>query len=437
MFLLCTTGVVADIPLPSASQLEWQNYELGVIIHFDIATSMQYQGCWAGDHYVVPPPSVFNPTLLNTDQWLESAVAFGAKYAVMVVKHSCGFTLWPTNVSFPDFNFVYNYSVKASPFKGDIAASFVASSERYGVRYGFYDTIQVNAYLNAQDGYVINATMSPGQVNVTNEQYRQIVLAQLTELFTTYPNITEFWLDGAYTPEIKDDLEKVLKTYIPNAVVFNGYGVAGNPLRWIGDEAGYAQDPNWSTGCTTNQGDPDSSDWCPSEVDYTLQTGDTWFYDPTVGLRTLSELIHTYHTSVGRNGNMLLDMAITPEGILPPEAVTLYKQLGDFIRNCYGTPLAAVQGNSFSLTLNLPGGTLVDRVVLQEDLSHGQRVRVYSVWGTTRDGEDPVPISSGTSIGNKKIDLLGNAVNLTSLRLSIDGAVATPFIKNFAVYLCE
>ena len=42
----------------------------------------------------VPPASTFNPSNVSTDQWLESIVALGAKYAVYTAKHAYGFCTW-------------------------------------------------------------------------------------------------------------------------------------------------------------------------------------------------------------------------------------------------------------------------------------------------------------------------------------------------------
>ena len=43
-------------------------------------------------------PSVFNPTQLDTDNWVDSMVALGAKGAVLTAKHDSGHLLWPTSV---------------------------------------------------------------------------------------------------------------------------------------------------------------------------------------------------------------------------------------------------------------------------------------------------------------------------------------------------
>jgi alpha-L-fucosidase len=64
-------------------QLQWQAQELGVLIHFNIATYISNDGC---TDQVVPNISLFNPYLLNTDNWVQTMVNFGAQYAVLVAK---------------------------------------------------------------------------------------------------------------------------------------------------------------------------------------------------------------------------------------------------------------------------------------------------------------------------------------------------------------
>ncbi len=49
-----------------------------------------------------------------------------------------------------------------------------------------------------------------------------------------------------------------------------------------------------------------------------------------------------------------------------------------------------------------------------------------------------VNVATGTSVGNKKIDLFpGPVVNALAVRLSVTSAVDTPMLRNFAAFLCE
>lgn len=187
------------IALPTPDQLAFQDKEMGMLIHFNIATYLSIDGC-NGVPGLVPDPSLFDPTLLNTDQWLDTVVASGAAYATLVAKHNCGFTTWPSAVTFEtrDNNATsgYNYSVADSPVSGtDVVRLFADSAERARVGHGFYYSTIVNNFLNVQDS-VVNETWSAGEIRISNETYDDIVLAQLTELWTEYGTLTEVCFRG-------------------------------------------------------------------------------------------------------------------------------------------------------------------------------------------------------------------------------------------------
>ena len=85
----------ADIR-PTMEQIEWSDCEIGVMITYDLTVFRPpYE---IREHYGDPiPASVFNPTKLDTDQWMAASKSLGAKYAVLVAKHGTGFTLCPTS----------------------------------------------------------------------------------------------------------------------------------------------------------------------------------------------------------------------------------------------------------------------------------------------------------------------------------------------------
>ena len=66
------------------SQLQWQAQELGVLIHFNLETF----GSVRDASLNIPSPSRFDPYLLNTDNWVQTMVDFGAQDAVLVAKVS-------------------------------------------------------------------------------------------------------------------------------------------------------------------------------------------------------------------------------------------------------------------------------------------------------------------------------------------------------------
>lgn len=184
----------SKIALPTKQQLDFQDREMGVLIHFNMATYIDQDGCNSSPT-LVPERSLFDPEQLNTDQWMDAIKSFGGKYATLVAKHNCGFTTWPTKVSFKDLageTVDYNYTVAQSPVKGkDIIENFVESTTKYGIGHGFYYSVVVNNYLNVQLAHVRNETAVEGQVGISTEVYNEIVFQQLEELWGKYGNLSE------------------------------------------------------------------------------------------------------------------------------------------------------------------------------------------------------------------------------------------------------
>jgi hypothetical protein len=77
---------VTEVPFLAAEQLAWQAQELGVLIHFNMATFIDSDGCSA---QAVPNISLFTPDQLNTDNWVQTMLDYGAQYAVLVAKVRC------------------------------------------------------------------------------------------------------------------------------------------------------------------------------------------------------------------------------------------------------------------------------------------------------------------------------------------------------------
>jgi len=431
----------ASNPLPTQAQLEWSYEEQGVLVSWGMSTTLLTGIACPNKAY---PVNQFWPNETNFDQWMEAIVAFGAKYAVLTVQDGCGYILWKTNATFPSFNFNYTYGVgQPGAYPNDLFRGFVDACTRYGVKPGIYYGMGQNSWCNIRD-QAVTSNASAGQANLTLDQYKQVVFAQMTELLTAYGPIYEIWLDGGYFPDMADALAALFIQYQPQARVFNGFGITQNPIRWIGTEDGIAPDPNWSTGDTYGAGDPNSVYWNPAEIDFTLQAEDTWYWNPTMRLRTFNELWRVYHTSVGHNGNMFLDVAPDNQGLIPSDAFGMYKEIGNMIRGCYSTPIISGMTVGIQVVLPLPFPNYVDRFVIQEDQTYGQLVRNYTVEIMVSGSDNWLLASEGSSIGNKKIDLLNSTTAkmlVTSARLTLTNYIKgstspLPNIKNFALYFC-
>lgn len=142
----------------------------------------------------------------------------------------------------------------------------------------------------------------------------------------------------------------------------------------------------------------------------------------------------------------MLDLTPDRTGLIPPTYAARYKELGDFIRSCYGIPVLPTKRlisndslQHIQLFVSLP--VTVDRSVIQEDQTFGQVIRGYIIDVQLVNTTNPHPwlrVAKGTSIGNKKIDIWQMGPQLiNAVRLTITKTVDTPVLKAFTVHLCH
>ena len=124
---------------------------------------VEYDGC-NRNATLVPDITLFNPSILNTDNWVQTFVDVGAKYAILVAKHNCGFTTWPTEVQFQLTNnetIHYNYSISYSPKSGiDLVGSFMKSCQKAEIRTGVYYSVVWNNWLKRTEYSCSTRTIS-------------------------------------------------------------------------------------------------------------------------------------------------------------------------------------------------------------------------------------------------------------------------------------
>ena len=413
-----------QLPRPTSQQAAWQDMELGMFVHLDMVT-------FTGEPKPRQPadPNIYNPTRLDTDQWLETAKSFGAKYAVFVAKHCTGFLSWQSNA--------YDYGVKQSSWRGgrgDVVKDFLASCERYGIKPGLYASVTCNAYWTVDNPGIVNW----GQGGDANKQaaYARVCEAMFTELWSNYGELTEIWFDGGALPTDKGgpNIVPIQKKHQPKAVVFQG---PARSIRWIGNEQGVASYPCWATvsgdGDVSGGGDPDGDRWLPGECDVPLP-GHDWFWEPRqdAKIRPMESLMDMYYRSVGRNCNLLLNATPDKTGLIPAANVKHYADFGKEIRRRFANPLAETHGEGTNVELTLPRPSRIDHVVIMEDITQGERIRAYDVEGLV-GGERWQRLCEGRSVGHKRIERF-NPVEVAKVRLRITKAVGSPVVRNLAAF---
>jgi alpha-L-fucosidase len=419
--------------LPTPQQTEWANAEIGVIIHLDIDifAPEKYR---KGDKSTLPSLNVFDPSKLNTDQCVKTAKSAGAKYAVLVAKHGTGFALWPTKAN--------SYNVSNTPWQngnGDIVASFIKSCKKYGIKPGVYYSVNSNKYYEAENLKSDSA----------RKAYNKAVLEQEKELWTNYGKWFEIWFDGGTRAGITSRLAKMIKKYQPQAILFQGPFSNDNLIRWAGNERGEAPYPMWSRADTITQsqgkveikglhGDPNGSIWAPAESDFPSRKKSAWkggwFWraNRPQDVISLHKMVKRYYTTVGRNTNMLIGMAIDTSGQFPQKETHLFAQFGHIIKKRFGHDIAHASGKGKNLVLQLGDQPeKVNQIVLMEEIAKGERIRNYAV--QARLNGQWKTVCSGKSVGHKRIQTF-QPIRTKKLRLHISRASRKPIIKKFAAY---
>jgi alpha-L-fucosidase len=439
-------------PKPNKRQLAWQEAELGALFSYDLHVFDGQNYNQAANRITpVDDYQILNPEHLDTDQWIKAARDAGIKFAILTATHETGFALYQSDVN--------PYCMKALKFqegKGDIVRDFVNSCRKYGIKPGIYLGIRWNSLLGVHD-FKVNGE---GEFRETRQKwYNTMVEGMVKEICTNYGELFEIWFDGgADSPENgAPDVLPIVQQYQPNCLFYHNKQLA--EARWGGSESGTVNYPCWatfpyiSTGAGESahknialndfqllkEGDPDGKYWVPAMSDAPLRGYNgrhEWFWEPgdENHIFPLENLLDMYYKSVGRNSTLIIGLTPDADGLLPQADVDRLKEWGDEITRRFSTPLASTSGSGRKIVLKLNPSQKVNHIILQEDISLGERVRKYTIEGLYK-GKWKV-ICEGTCIGHKRIEKF-DEIEASQLRLVITEMRDNPVIKTFKAYYIQ
>lgn len=441
---------------PSKKQLDWQKMELTAFIHYGMNTFTD-RGWGSGTE----TPSQFTPTKVDVNQWVTTLKNAGFKLIILTVKHHDGFCLWHTKTT--------KHTVEYSPYQKDIAKEFADACRAQGMKVGFY--------------------LSPWDMNAESygkgEEYNDFFTEQLTELLTQYGTVDEIWLDGAKDEKYNKKQEYDFKRWMdlinklqPNCITAN----LGLDARWAGNEGGYAREAEWSAqaykpaaymdadynkkyGLKPTNEDLGSRNilkkvpalfWFPAEVDVSIRAPtsgaadgvwDQWFFHAgKQKVRTLNELLDIYYKSVGRNANLLLNFPVDRDGVIPSEDVNRINEFKNYLNTTFSTGFFKDKNTSWvnvnngkSKEYKLSSSKKINVLVIQEDISKGQRVEKFSIQyynsaDSTWKDVTLAQISKKTeTIGYKRI-IKFNTVTTDKIKITINETRLPANIASVNVY---
>lgn len=431
---------IALTPLPSIAQLQWQQSEFYLFMHFGPNTFTDKEWGLGKE-----PEDIFNPSALDCRQWCRVAKAAGAKGIIITAKHHDGFCLWPSQYS--------THTVKESKWrdgKGDVLLELSTACKEYGLKFGVY--------------------LSPWDRNhpaYGTPAYNDVYVNMMKEVIAKYGPLFEFWWDGANGegPNGKKQVydfvrfEKAVRKMAPNTLIFSDIGP---DIRWVGNENGVAGKTNWNlldtagftrgagapSTDTLNQGNRNGKNWIPAECDVSIRPG--WFYhnNEDSKVKTGSQLFDLYLKSVGRGANLLLNVPPDRSGLIsaPDSAALVNFRL--YREDSFKKDLlkhASVIHKSREYTSGNKKTELLTFMVLKEPVQLNCLVLKEAVqFGQAIENMDIVLSDHGTEVRKIKITTVGHkriltfpATQVSELSFIITSAKMKPRLEEVTGYMID
>jgi alpha-L-fucosidase len=495
--------------LPRPNQSTWMRIEWIFFLHYG---PNAFRGVEWGNGR--EDPSLFNPTAFDADQWVRAIQEAGGKMIVLVCKHHDGLCLWPSRYT--------KHSVASSPWrdgKGDVVRAVADAARKHGIKLGVYlspaDLYQLKTnptnpagyYGNGSDQILSTIPTDPasfqsdpvkgrtptegfGHYSYEVDDYNRYFLNQLYELLTEYGPVQEVWFDGANPdPSVRETYNypawyDLIRKLQPDAVIFG----KGPDARWVGTESGYGRTTEWSViPLPVPPGEfrwPDMTArdlgsraklvpgsclwWYPTETNVTILDRGQWFWGPGKKPRSVSQLVDIYYSSIGRNGNFILNLSPDTRGLVPDDQLGALSRMAQVVRETFATNLAeggqltadtANAANSPSLaldgsldtwweaapgqtggavTLTLPAPATFDVVSLQEALDYrSQRIESFAIetWNeSVWVAAELIASDETTTVGHKRLIRLKAPVTAGRVRIRITGSRLEPTLAEMGLF---
>uniref|UniRef100_A0A224YSS0 Putative alpha-L-fucosidase n=1 Tax=Rhipicephalus zambeziensis TaxID=60191 RepID=A0A224YSS0_9ACAR len=315
-------------PLPS-----WfDDAKIGVFIHWGVFSVPSFGSEWFWNNWQVGDPplvdfmrrnykpgfkyqdfaSQFTAEFFDPARWADIFAKSGAKYVVLTSKHHEGFTLWPSNVS-------WNWNAQdVGPHRDLVGALADAVRWRGGMRFGLYHSLMDwfhPLYLADKASNFSTALFPPAKT-----------LPELVEIVERYrPDIV--WSDGDWEASDAYWNSTSFLAWLYNESPVRSTVVVND--RW-GREALCKHGDFLTCKDRFNPGVLQRRKWenCLTIDKY------SWGYRRDANLseyHTVGELLDILASTVSCNGNLLINVGPTKEGVITPIYEERLAQLGQWL----------------------------------------------------------------------------------------------------------
>lgn len=290
--------------------------------------------------------TTFNPTKFAPEKWAKAAKEAGMKYVIFTTKHHDGFCMFDSKYT--------NYKVTDSecPF---------STNQRSNITKEIFDAFRseglwTGAYFSKPDWhspYYWDPKYPPRDRNVNYEpeanpekwnKFIEFTHNQILELLTDYGKIDILWLDGGWvakTPkeEIDSWYEKQLENksngYLKHRIVNQNIEMDSLVIKArqkqndliVVDRAVFGKNQNY---LTPENRVPDAT--LPYPWESCIISGGGWSHTKDAKYMSGYEGVQLLVDIVSKGGNLLLNIAPTPEGEWQDGAYELLEEYGNWMR---------------------------------------------------------------------------------------------------------
>ncbi len=285
--------------------------------------------------------TTFNPSDFNPEKWAKAAKAAGMKYLVFTTKHHDGFCMFDSKET------DYTITSPKTPFSSNPRSNVTKEIFNAFREEGF----MVGAYFSKPDWHcdyywwpyfppkTRNVTYDPAKYPERWNDFKDFTYRQIEELMSGYGKVDILWLDGGWVrPFSSIDTTVEWQRTIPYDQNIDMPRIAKmarkhQPGLLIVDRTVSGEFENYVTPEQTVPEKPLDHPW-----ESCITMGYSWSYIPTDEYKPTNELIHLLIKIVSRGGNLLLNIAPSPEGDWEDAAYQRLKEIGEWM-NVNGTAI--------------------------------------------------------------------------------------------------
>ncbi|MBT8397841.1 MAG: alpha-L-fucosidase [Gemmatimonadetes bacterium] len=341
-------------PLVQEKLEDWRDRKFGLLMHWGLYAQLGIVESWAlcsedqpfQDRGGVPYDEFkemyfglireFNPTRFDPEPWAEAAEKAGMKYVVFTTKHHDGFSMWDTKET------EFRITGPESPFRNhpraNVAKEVFAAFRAQGFLTG--------AYFSKADwhhpDYWSPLWATPNRNNNYDTRkypekwrsFRDFTYRQVEELMTTMGPMDILWLDGGWVRPHSTINDEVRSWGFDIADWEQDIDMPRMAEMARGHQPGLIVVDRTVHGPYEDYRTPEQrvpTGILPYPWETNLTMTQSWGHKFQPVYISTRQLIHTLIDVVSKGGNLLLNVAPTPEGTFEEQAYTRLAEIGSWM----------------------------------------------------------------------------------------------------------